>query len=437
MSAPAQVVQLTCPNCGTPMRAQIVTFIDVGQQPQLKSYLLSGQMNAAPCSNCGNVAMIAAPLVYHDPDKQLFLTHFPQQLNAKPQDQERFIGEATSLLMRTLPAEAPKGYVLAPKRFLTLNSLIEAVLEADGITKEMIESQRRQIDLISELVETYEQNPDELPALVDQRRADLDEGFFAMLDTFVASAMQSARDDSIQLLAGLRSRLAELTGYEGGETFEEDFDTDEVVARLVEVSDEELEQQIAELRPAIDYSFFEAWTEQIDAATAAGNAAEAERLTARRTIILETVERLDREAQEMFNAGANLLRAALEAEDPRALLAERHAEIDEAFLLVIEANRASAERAGQSEIADRLAQIGQLAVEVAEEALPPEDRFINQLLNAEPQEATALLRQNAAVITVPLVKRMNELADEMEKDSRKPVGERLRQIAREAGAMLF
>ena len=443
MTAPAQVVQLTCPNCGSPMRAQIVSFIDVGQQPQMKSYLLSGQMNTAQCQTCGNVAMLAAPLIYHDPAKQLFLTHFPQQLNAKPQDQERFIGDATAMLMRTLPPEAPKGYILAPKRFLTMNSLIEAVLEADGVTKEMIETQRRQVDLISELAETYEQQPEAFPALVESRRNDLDAPFFTMLDTFVASAMQSSRDDSAQMLLNLRNQVAELVGYEGEAPFvddeqEEAFDLSEVLQRLTEASDEKLEQQVAELRPALDYAFFEALTAQIDAATQAGDTAVTERLTTRRAAILEIAERQDREAQALFQAGSQLLGDAIEAADPAALLRERRSEINEAFLLVIDLNRAAAERNGQREVAERLDTLQQTALAILEESLTPEERFINQLLAAEtPQEATTMLRQNAASITVPLVKKMNELADEMERDSRKPIGERLRQLAREAGAMLF
>jgi len=48
-----------------------------------------------------------------------------------------------------------------------------------------------------------------------------------------------------------------------------------------------------------------------------------------------------------------------------------------------------------------------------------------------------LLRQNPAVITTAFVKRLNELADESEQAGRKPLGERLRQLSREAGAMLF
>lgn len=438
MTAPAQVVQLTCPNCSSPIRTQIVTFIDVGQQPQLKGYLLSGQMNVAACQTCGNVAAIAAPLIYHDPEKQLFLSYFPQQLNARPEEQERFIGEATSLLMRTLPPEQPRGYVLAPKRFLSMNTLIETVLEADGVTKEMIDSQRRQIDLISQLAEAYEQDPEQLPTIVAENRADLDDAFFAMLDAFVAQAMQTSRDDSAEMLQGLRAQVAELAGYVGAplgdEQPEDEIDLDDAVERLANASDDELEQLVAELRPAIDYSFFEALTGRIETA----DAAEAARLTSRRSQILQIAERQDHEAQELFDAGARLLQEAMEAQDFAAVLREHTSEINEAFLLVLEANRAAAERAGQQAIVERLNEINATAIQIVEESLSPEERFINQLLAAEtPQEATSMLRKNAASITVPLVKRLNELSDEMQNSGRAPTGDFLRQLAREAGAMLF
>lgn len=438
--APPQMVQLACPNCRAPLRAPVITLIDVGRQPEMKSYLLSGQLNMLVCPNCSNVTMIAAPLIYHDPGKQLFFVHFPQQLNAKPEDQERFIGDATSLLMRGLPADTPKGYLLAPRRFLTLNSLIEAVLEADGISKEMIEAQRRRMELISDLAEAFEQGDEQLQAAVEQRRAELDPEFFTTLSAFVRTSAANQRDESTELLRSLRDKLLALTGFESQEEDEDapDISLDEVVDRLVNASDEELEQQIAELRYALDYAFFEALTERIDAAEAAGDQATAERLGARRQLIVETVERMDAEAKQMFEAGARLLRQVMESEDPAAVLREHHEQIDEAFLLLLESTQQTAQRDGQIEVADRLAEIHDLSIQVVQEFLPPEDRFINQLLQAEqPQEATQLLRQNMGMVTTAFVKRLNELADQFESQGRQPTSDRLRQLSREAAAMLF
>jgi hypothetical protein len=105
---------------------------------------------------------------------------------------------------------------------------------------------------------------------------------------------------------------------------------------------------------------------------------------------------------------------------------------------VLQANAAAAERMGNTQALERLAEIERLAVEIAQESLSPEERFINELLAAEkPQDATKMLRQNPRLITPDFVKRLNELAEQMENDGRKPLGERLRQLGRESGAMLF
>jgi hypothetical protein len=385
--------------------------------------------------------MIAAPLIYHDPAKQLFLVHFPQQLNARPEEQERFIGDATQLIMRELPADAPKGYLLAPRRFLSLNSLVDTILEADGISREVVEAQRARVELISRLAEAYEQGEEQLATAVAQQKDQLDYEFFATLTAFAEASAQSGRDDSADLLLGLREKLIELTGFDPGELGEsegEDLSIDEVIDRLASASDEELEGLIAEARPAIDYSFFEDWTQRIDAAERAGDSAAAERLTARRSQILEAVERMDKQAQELFEAGATVLKAVMDAADPAEALRAQPHQIDEAFQLVLDANLSAAQRAGATEAVDKLTKIRELALEIAQEALSPEDRFINELLKAEkPQDATKLLRQNVAVITPAFVKRLNELAEQFENDGRKPLGERLRQLARECGAMLF
>jgi hypothetical protein len=348
--------------------------------------------------------------------------------------------------MRTLPPDRPKGYLLAPKRFLTLNSLVDTILEADGVSREVIEAQRKRVALISQMAEAFEQGDEALAAAVAQNKAGLDSDFFATLTAFVEASAQSGRDESGQMLLSLRDKLAELSGFDtsgldsepaGDEGFE-DADLDEALTRLIEAPESEMEQLIAELRPVIDYAFFEALTQRIDAADQAGDAATADRLTSRRSLILATVERMDRQAQELFESGAKVLQQIMNAPDPAEALRANAEQFDEAFFLVLQANRVAAERAGNTAAVERLMEIERLAAEIAQESLSPEERFISQLLQAEkPQDATKLLRQNPAMITAAFVKRMNELADEMENNGRKPVGERLRQLAREAGAMLF
>jgi hypothetical protein len=429
-----QPVQLTCPACGTQFRAGIYTLVDVTEQPELKAALLGGQLNVAVCTNCRTASMLAAPLIYHDAAKQLCLVYFPQELSSRPGEQDRFVGEATSFIMRSLPADAPKGYLLAPKRFLTLPSLLDAVLEADGISRETLERQRAHVDLISELAAAL-QDDEQFNAVAEQRQADLTPEFFATLAAFI-QATPPEQADSRELLMQLQARLAELLGEPGDPADDEELA--EAIERLSAAPDEELELAVAELRPLIDYGFFQAWTDRIDGAEAAGQSDEAERLTSRRARILAIVEELDREAQAMFEAGSTLLGEVLQAEDPMAALKERGERVDEAFMMVLSANAGAAQRAGREDMVALMEQLAAEAVEIIQGRLTPEERFINELLLAEtPQDATRLLRKNVVRINSDLVKKLNELAEQEEKRANKPTADRLRQLARESGAMLF
>jgi hypothetical protein len=46
-----------------------------------------------------------------------------------------------------LPTEKRKGYLFQPQTMFTYQTLIDKVLEADGITKEMIEAQQNESTL--------------------------------------------------------------------------------------------------------------------------------------------------------------------------------------------------------------------------------------------------------------------------------------------------
>lgn len=430
-----QPVQITCPACGTPFRAGVYTLVDVSQQPELKQALLSGQLNVAVCPNCQTGSMLGTPLIYHDGAKQLCLVYFPQELNAPPGEQERFVGEASSFIMKSLPPNAPRAYMLNPRRFLTLPSLLDVVLEADGISREMLDAQRRRVELISQLAGTVADGVG-FDEVVAANRADLTPEFFATLDAFIGSTPPS-QTDSRALLEQIRDQLAAALG-DGEPSEEEEAEIAAALDRLAAVPDDELEETVADLRAFIDYGFFEAWTARIEQQESAGQTAEAEALTARRTRILDLVEELDRQAQEMFEAGSQLLHTVLTAEDPMASLHANADQVSEAFLMVLSANIGAAQRAGQAEIAARIDALGEAAVEIIQNRLSPEERFINELMLVEtPQEATKLLRKNVAKITPTLVTQLNTLADQEEKRSNKPASERLRQLARESGAMLF
>ncbi|PMP81824.1 MAG: hypothetical protein C0184_07690, partial [Chloroflexus aggregans] len=428
-SAPPQPVQLACPSCGTRFRSLVYTLVDGGEQPELKAALLTGQLNVAVCPACGMASMLSAPLIYHDAGKQLFLVYVPQELNSQPQEIDRFIGDASAFLLRSVPNEAPRGYLLAPRRFLTLQSLIEAIYEADGVSAEDLRRQNRYVEILTDLVNVVDD---------DQRFTEKAQGytkeltpeFFATLDAFI-NATNKAQAQMRSLLIRVREKLQAYTARAAALAATQELNA--AIERLRTVSDDELPSAVKELRPLIDYGFFELWTEQIEAAEASGDTATAQMLTARRSRILELVEAIDREAQELFERGSALIDDVLSTSDPVAALWERAAEVDEGLLTVISASIAAARHAGSPELVDQLEQLAATAQEIIESRLSPEDRFINELMAQETTlDATRLLRKNMTKITPELARRLNERAAEEEKRANQAAAERLRQLAREA-----
>ncbi len=144
--------QTACPRCRQPVVADITQLLDLNQDPTAKQKLLSGAVNMIQCQSCGYTGALNSPIVYHDPEKELLLTYFPSELGLPVNEQEKLIGPLIKQATDRLPAEKRKSYLLTPKTMLTMQGLIETILEADGITREMIKEQQSQIKLLQQLM---------------------------------------------------------------------------------------------------------------------------------------------------------------------------------------------------------------------------------------------------------------------------------------------
>jgi hypothetical protein len=144
---------IKCPNCGTPQPAVIEQVIDVARDPGSKTRFLQGRLNFFQCPQCGFQGALATPVVYHDPVKELLLTYLPPELRLNPIEQEKTLGGLIQQVLQSLPAELRKGYLLRPQASLTLQGLMERVLEGDGITREMLEEQRAKSKLVKDIID--------------------------------------------------------------------------------------------------------------------------------------------------------------------------------------------------------------------------------------------------------------------------------------------
>ncbi len=144
----------SCPRCRQPVMADINQLFDTTTDSLAKQKMLSGQFNVIHCQTCGYEGMVATPIIYHDAEKELLLSFFPPELGLPMTEQERMMGPMLNQVMNALPQEKRKGYLLRPQTMLSMQHMVERILEGDGITKEMIADQQKKVDLIRRLMTT-------------------------------------------------------------------------------------------------------------------------------------------------------------------------------------------------------------------------------------------------------------------------------------------
>lgn len=434
-------VRMRCPSCGTPSTVQVHAIVDARRQPELKEQLLHGRLNSFVCPACQHRGVVTAPLLYHDADTEFLGVFVPQNLETGEAERQKIIGELTTTLMNSLPPAERKGYLFQAKQFLTLPSLIEAILLAEGVTPEQMERQRAQVQLIDRL-RAAQSNEEVLKAIVQEHDEEMDYGFFALLSSMAASASEDNRELEARQLLSLRNRLLEMTSW-GSESKAErevlarlgDVSTvDELIDRFLEVEDDEQLQSLVRLaRSVMDYGFFQALTARLDAASREGKKQQARELRALRSRLLELTDELDKEARKRLERASEMLRAIMESPDPRAAVREHGDEIDDALLAVLSMNMREAERAGATQVATRLRAIWQAVVELLEEDMPAEIRLINRLLEAEFPEGTQdLLKRHRDQVNDELLAALHAIADDMERQGQSDMAKRLRDIRGQA-----
>jgi hypothetical protein len=444
MALTPQVLPVTCPYCRAKFTASIQRVVDVGQDPRLKVALLQGRLNIATCPQCGNTGMLNAPFIYHDSEKELALCFVPTELGLMNTDQQKLIGDLTNVVLNSLSPEKRKGYLLQPKIFFNLQSLMDTILQADGVTKEMIEAQRARGELIYKLLDA--KDDEHLKQLVEEHDAELDYEFFQTLTATMETARADGKDDLAHRLLGLRTRLLDLTTVgrrtvaqrKAIESLGEEVTQEDLLQKMIECEDEDqLQAYIALGRPLMDYTFFLALAEKINAAQAEGNSEKAQSLTDLRARILELQAKYDAQVAVALEWAANLLREILQSQDREAVVREHLEKIDNTFFAVLSANIAQAEEKGEKKMADDLRRVGDLVVDLLQESAPPEIRLINQLMRAEyPEGMKKVLGKNAAQVTAELIEVMDFMVEDLKQSGHDEAAQRLSDIRAQAAKMV-
>ncbi len=440
-----QPMPVTCPQCKAQFVAPVFTILDAKDMPQEVELFILGMLNVFTCPRCGAPLAASVPLFYHNAEKQLAYIFIPPQVNLSPEQRQQIIGDLTRAVMRDLPQDHPKGYLLQPREFLSLDNMREAVMEAHGIRKEDVEARKQKFALVDQLLRLMD-DPIAFAAAVGKHKEQFDAEFFALLRGLRDNARALGREEEAQRFETLRQKLLPHSpagrreaAYDKAIAFlRGQPDRKALLKALLEAQDEEeIEALTRVARPLADYRFFQMVTEQIQQKYKAGQKEEARRLERLRDRVLNITQQVDREAQELLEERANLLRTILSAEDIEQAVREHMEEIDDVFFFLLQSELETAHRRGLKEVVERLSQVWEAIRRVSMEGVPPELQFIETLLTLRyPDETQRFLEEHRDALTPELLTLMNALAEDLERQGMKEDAKRLRGIRAQAMGLL-
>lgn len=434
-------IQTQCPRCKAPVVAEVEQLFDLNVNPQAKQRLLSGQVNVIHCSSCGYEGMLGTPIVYHDPDKELLLTFVPSELGLPANEQEKLIGPLLNQVMNKLPPEKRKAYLLRPQTMLTFQTLIERVLEADGITRQMIDDQQKRLNLLQRILSTPQ--AESRLEIIKQEEALIDASMFSLLTRLIESALSQGDERGARVLAAIQKELLDNTAV-GKEIKSQSEEAQQAVQMLQEAakegftrqklldlvlqtadSDVKLSTIVSMTRNGMDYPFFQMLAERIEQASGE----EKTRLENLRQKLLEFTRKVDEQIQLQLEDSRKLLNQILAAENVETATQEHLGELDAYFVEVLQEELNIARSNGDLERIAKLQKVNSVLEQAS--APPPELALIEQLLEAPNyDERMKLMQEKSEMVTPEFVQMLSALIAQSEEQQPPEVVSALKEIYR-------
>ncbi len=423
-------IQTACPRCKQPILADVQLLFDMTTDPTAKQKLLGRSTNTARCQACGYEGLISTPIVYHDPEKELLLTYFPTELGLPLNEQEKQIGPLINQVVNALPAEKRKGYLFQPNTMFTYQTLIDRVLEADGITKEMIEDQQKRINLIQRLLSMT--NPEDRVTVIRQEAELVDGETFTLLSTLIQSAAAQGDETNAKLIGQIQSELLHETEI-GRKLLADSQETQAALKELEKANKDGLtreklldilssvksETSLATLvsltRSGLDYQFFQVLSERIDKEQ--GEPKQV--LTLLRDKLLDLTRQIDTEVKKRLENATNLLESILKDENIQESIEKHAAEIDEFFTQAVQVEFEKAHGDNNLERMEKIQKVVSVLDKMT--APPPEVDLIQKLLEAgDENERKKIMAENEALVNDQFLQTINAIIAEGETRNQAP-----------------
>lgn len=415
--------QLPCPQCGRPVVADVTQLFDIGADPSLKNEFLSGQANMAACQSCGYQGPVSIPLVYHDPEKELLLTYFPPELRIAMNQQEQVIGPLIRKVVDNLPPEKRKGYLFKPQTMLTFQRMMEVVLEADGITPEMMKRQQERLQLLQRLIPMDEASR---KVVVGQEAGLIDEEFFQMMNSVVQITASQGDQNGAKALVALQQFLFENT--EKGKELKVQVDEAQAAIKSLQeasrnggLTQEKLLDLIVDAPThvrlmtlvnyafqGLDYTFFALLKQRIEAASGE----DKQRLMDLRDSVLEMRQTIEKEMAEQTQAMRDIINEIIETDPIEEAVGKYAQVINQTFVDILQEEIERAHQAINLDRSDKLQRLMDIINEATQ--APPEIQLAQELLSANSdEELEAMLAERDEQINSELAQALGMLVQQV------------------------
>lgn len=434
---------VNCPNCRNPLTADIEQLFDVNVDPSAKQRLLSGAFNQIRCQMCGYQGIYPSLVVYHDPDKEILISYVPPELGIPRNDQERLIGSLINQVINNLPTEKRKGYLLNPQTALTLQGLLERILEADGITREMVQAQQERINLIQRLLSAS--GSETRTELARQEDALVDANFFSLLRRLIESAAMSGNQAVAQALEQLQEDILPVTTF-GKELQAQAQDVEAAMQDLQAIGRELTREKLLELvlhapndnylrtvvsvvRAGMDYQFFQLLSDRIERARGDGR----DRLIQLREKLLDWTREVDAQVEEHVSQVRELFQAIIQEDDIEEAMQQSLPYVDEFFVQELNLQMQEARKSGDLEKIAKL----QKMVDVLQEASKPSSQvnLIEKLLDVPEDENQKeawleILKANPDEVTPDFLSALSSIVAQVQESDEPGLANRIAELNR-------
>lgn len=428
-------IQTSCPNCGQPLTAEIFQVIEANKEIQLKEVLLAGGLNFAQCQVCGFQGQLPVPLVYHDKEKELLLTFSPPDISKTMQEKEAALAPLLKKVIDNLEPKERKGYLFQPQSMLTMNNLVKNVLLADGITEEMIQDQQEIMKLLDML---FKQDGETLKKTIVENNEKIDRKFFAMFAEIAQRIIASRDEQSIAKIKLVQDVLMAETDL-GKEILKETQEIQEATRTLEALGENLTRGALLELiikapnlervkaltglvRPAMDYEFFQTFTERIEA-TAEKDRKE---MIEKRNLILKVTQEIDEQLKQKAAGALEIINRIIENESIEESLMQNIGLVDQFFVQALSEEINLAEEGKEEERKAKLIKLFQIIQELT---TPPELKKVEELvaISEDNNKLEAVLNEMEPDLSEKVISYLTSIITNYEEQATQEEGENLEQ----------